>query len=242
MVYWVLSLGILLGQFAEADPCAAKIQIKKRVLAATEALYSIPSQNTECFESKNKFQQPIYVEYKKSISEKTNTEPYYLIKIQRDIFEKGMPKALPMFDLILNRDIGTIRDISVLEAFLMTEHLSLNGSKGEFGAFILKAKDSALKIYFVSNSEPSASFSKSIYTSLEKDLNEGYTLYAHLHNHPFNFNNPYGDIAGTTVPSPPDRNIYNDFKTKYGLKNAFLTNGFSTIAIPDSQFEYLPYD
>lgn len=153
-----------------------------------------------------------------------------------------MPIAVPMFDMILKSEIGSIRDVSVLEAFLMTEHLSLNGRKGEFAAMILKANDGSQKIYFTSSSEASASFSQKNYKDLAKDLSQGYTFYGHLHNHPFNFENPHGDIAGTTIPSPWDRRIYKDFKITYNLKNAFVTNGFSTIAIPNSQFEILPKD
>lgn len=242
LVLGIISGGVLSGQFADASPCPSKIKISKKVLSTSENLYSIPAQNTECLETKNKLHQPICTQFKKSISDKTNTEPFYLIKIQRAIFENGRPEALPIFDMILKGDIGTVRDINILEAFLMTEHLTLNGRKGEFGALILKAKDSSMKIYFSSNTEATAIFSDTIYASLEKDLSNGYTLYGHLHNHPFNFENPYGDIAGTTVPSAPDRSVYKDFKIKYGLKNAYVTNGFSTIAIPDSQFEHLPYD
>jgi len=242
VVYFILTLSMLLGQFAHANTCTSKVQITKKVMSSSERVYSISSSNAECFESKNKFNQAIYTQFKKTISEKTNTDPVYLIEIQKVIFAEKLPAAVPIFDLILNGSIGSIRDISVLEAFLMTEHLSLNGRKGEFAALILRAKDGAQKIYFTSGSEASASFSKKVYEKLANDLSEGYIFYGHLHNHPFNFDNPHGDIAGTTVPSPWDRKIYNDFKIVYGLKNAFVTNGFSTIAIPDSQFELLPKD
>lgn len=56
---------------------------------------------------------------------------------------------------------------------------------------------------------------------------------AHLHNHPFDFTNLYGDFGGNLVPSPPDVQSYLYFSPELAL----VTNGIDTIEIPRPQFQ-----
>ncbi len=245
MTYLLLAFNLLFNQstWAQTNPCdQSLIQIGKTNLTDSDIVFNIVSENLACFESQNTVLHPIYKEFKNFVSDRTNTEPLYLINLQRSLFVKHLPEFIPIFDFIIEGKIGTIREINALEAFLMTEQIRLNGSSGEFGAYILKAPSGNLKVYFSSHHEAAVPPNKDILRTIEKDLKAGYILMGHLHNHPFFFDNLSGDIAGTVVPSGPDRSYYKNLKNKYGLKHAYVTNGFSTIEIPESQFELLPED
>lgn len=85
MKRWILILSIFLGHFTQANPCSSKIQISKKILTNSERLYSIAAQNVECMDSKNKFHQAIYTQFRNTISKKQIQIPTISSKL-KDLF------------------------------------------------------------------------------------------------------------------------------------------------------------
>ena len=63
---------------------------------------------------------------------------------------------------------------------------------------------------------------------------EGWQLQAHLHNHPFVFDNPYGDI-GPIAPSGPDVGSYRSQRPR----QAWITDGREVLRLDRAEYEQL---
>lgn len=178
--------------------------------------------------------------YRSHVESQVDPEPYALLKRQRAIFEKyGMKNDLPAFDEIIERRRGKIAVVGCVESLLMAAHLSEVGTHyySEFGAFIL-TKGQALKIYFFSGREAATPDASRLNTLIERDrLEEGWSVLALLHNHPFGFGNSTGDIGGTTIPSAPDEGAFLYYEKLYGITEAWITNGFSTLKVSSREFK-----
>jgi hypothetical protein len=184
------------------------------------------------------------VEFRKEVRARTETDPVFLLKRQRAVFEKaGAEDYLPRFDLVLSQKLYPI---SLLEEMLLELHAELLGtplfgSYSEFGASLLVGPHGKLVIIFISNpSEAMVPASSQREAWLKKYLAKGYRFKVHIHNHPFNFSNP-ADIGGTPIPSGfstwGDVGVYVFEKKKFSLENAWITNGFHTLRIPARDFE-----
>lgn len=174
--------------------------------------------------------------FRNRVKHKTSIEPYYLIKKQYE-FYKDFPKDKKSYEKILSSKVGKIRPINCLEAYLMDAHLSQLSGKSEFQAYILSHSIEKNFLVIVNSIEKNyveedLRSRKALYNYLKK----GWRLYLHLHNHPFSFNNPYGDIAGTLVPSWPDISMYRELYRRYGLKTAIVTNGFHSLELSSEEF------
>jgi|GEM_PF-2553586 len=66
---------------------------------------------------------------------------------------------------------------------------------------------------------------------------EGWNLAAHLHNHPFEFNSPYGDL-GPIAPSAPDIGSYGNLDPAV----AWITNGMEVFEIERAGYLQLESD
>jgi hypothetical protein len=184
------------------------------------------------------------VEFREEVSSRTETDPVFLLKKQRAVFEKaGAKEYLPRFDLVLSQ---SLYPTSFLEEVLLELHAEilgtpLFGSYSEFGANILVGPRGELAIIFMSNSGDAAVPANSQReTLLKKYLADGYRFKIHIHNHPFNFTNPQ-DIGGTPIPSGLDQwgdvGAYLFEKKNFSLENAWITNGFSTLRIRAEDFQ-----
>lgn len=172
-----------------------------------------------------------------------DTDPYALLKRQQALFVRvGYTEFLPRFDLVIAKKI---HPISLLEQALLEFHSQvmkkpLFKSYSEFGANVL-VKDNKIAIVFTSNeSDAVVPDSKARQEALQKFLQQGYRYKFHIHNHPFNLDNPSGDIGGTTIPSGNqqfgDVGTYLYEAKNLGLENAWITNGFSSLHIPATEF------
>ena len=178
-----------------------------------------------------------------------NVDANYLIRRQAKIFaDGGQPKKV--FGNVLKRSNELIKPISCLEGFLMNffgerlkKPIFLNYS--EFGAFVLTARNGDTRIYFQVN--PQTAYlpaSPHLDQLIVQDIKKGYRLSFHLHNHPFNPGGPKQDIAGTPIPSGEgtgvgDFSAYARFKKDFGMQEARITNGFSTLRVPVKQIPSL---
>jgi hypothetical protein len=139
-----------------------------------------------------------------------------------------------------NKRVGRIKDINCLEALLYSTHLSLQGveKRTEFSAAIYKFSlfgEHFIKVILKSGPHP---FGPDITEDLAEEELE-IKPFAVMHNHPFVFDNNTGDIAGTLIPSgltPPatfedpehDLKHFRDLARSFGVKEAWITNGFHT--------------
>jgi hypothetical protein len=184
---------------------------------------------------------PLYKKFTGLIGARLDASPRGLIRRQRALFKKnGLSTA--KLDWALAHP-GRIRPMNKLQATLFLTHWrDENPQKREFQAFILR-RGGRLRVYYTQSDENSAwPKSASVKALLAQDLGAGWTLFAHLHNHPFFFENPSGDFAGTVVPSEPDAQMYRELAAAMRLERAWIVNGFDAIDIPVTEFPNIPSD
>jgi hypothetical protein len=175
------------------------------------------------------------------IRSRIDPDPYRLLRRQKELYSRhGFESEVPKFDLVLERQLGAISGLSRLDALLMSFHFDRYSPRApaEFLALILRKEDK-LKIHYVSSGDPFVSDEPSI----EKDLEDGWRLLIHLHNHLFFFDNPE-DIAGTVVPSGDptfgDVGTYRRWAKRLGYPfQVRITNGIDTWAAPSRELSRL---
>jgi len=140
--------------------------------------------------------------------------------------------------LIHSKAIGKIRPINFLEAQILDYQLSrypLLSHPTEFHAFILNNESSNLvRIYFAASDQPWPPKPIVILAAIKNDLNKGWTLNYHLHNHYEPKNNNY---IGILAPSTTDAQYFLFLSEEYNLKNALITNGLHTVEIKSKEFQ-----
>ena len=169
------------------------------------------------------------------------TDPILLLKRQRTLYARVIPQEVPRFDVLIDGRAGKIGEMSCLEATLLEEHLKFGFEKKretEFGAYVLDC-GSELRARFQTSDQAGVSTDRVVQALVVSDLAEGCVLRAHLHNHPFDFKNHYGDIAGTVIPSAPDMQTYRNLRATKSMQEARLTNGFSTLILQSAEFDEL---
>ncbi len=135
---------------------------------------------------------------------------------------------------IINGFEGKVTSMNCLESIVFREFLQANKnvkSKNEFLALGVQ-KGSQIVIMgeweVLKDSEngfSGTSESEELKSQRAKLLSEDWHLTAHYHNHPFNFENEWGDIGGGLAPSDTDLASYR----KLDPRLALITNGIETI-------------
>ncbi|MFS4461066.1 hypothetical protein [Bdellovibrio sp. HCB2-146] len=241
MVLLVVNFWIVVAQAATLQDLA-ETHFEKSEQGISISVYELKHQ-THFFAS-SPTPLSVIADFQKLVQERTPTDPYFLLRRQLDVFLKyGMPELQAKFQQALSQPLPAI---SYLEEMLFELHQEklkrpLFGSYSEFGAHILRDSNDTLVVIFVSN--PKDAMVPTIRTTtelLESYLAKGFQYYTFVHNHPFNFDNPE-DHGGTTIPSGNlnygDVSAFIMYRNKYGLQNAWITNGFNTIRIPAADFE-----
>lgn len=168
-----------------------------------------------------------------------------LLRRQRDRYVLAFGAAEGInYDLLISGMVGKILPLRCLDGLLL-EALnsihSLHTKQAEFFAWILESAvamgQKKTRILFQSSNHLYVSISDTLTTQMKQALSEGWLLKSNLHNHPFFFNNPVGDIAGTIMPSESDRATYINYAQKFGLLEACITNGFDTFQASIQEME-----
>ncbi|MDX6768985.1 MAG: hypothetical protein SF051_05595 [Elusimicrobiota bacterium] len=165
-----------------------------------------------------------------------DTDAYALLRRQLALYRRLRFDVADSIEMIVGGRVGRIRPMSCLEQLLFADHQARFPVQGytEFNAFVLK-KDGRLRAYSMSSGTndgvaPSVDL---IRARLDADRAQGWTVELNLHNHPFNFKNPTGDIGATLVPSGSlaggDVSALTRQFTSLGLAAAAITNGFDTV-------------
>ncbi|MBI3507680.1 MAG: hypothetical protein HY059_22830 [Proteobacteria bacterium] len=184
---------------------------------------------------------------------KADVDPVALIKRQREVYARA-GLSTRVFDWMLPAADRFLRPMNRIEGALFSAHHKRHGAAvKEFGAHILRKGD-RIRVYYTESTALNEAFSlhakrdKMTFPHWDlveglaaKDVREdGWTLYAHVHRHPFSFDNPYGDVSGTTIPSAADVDTYVGLAASLRLERAWITNGISSMDVPSSEFSRIP--
>lgn len=184
---------------------------------------------------------PLLAKFQRTIAARLSTNPQALLRRQRRLFRKrGV--STDTIDWVLAHP-RQVRPMNRLQAMLFLTHWrDEKPLKREFQAFVLR-RNGEFRVYYTQSDEASGwPHSPAVKALLARDLDDGWKLYAHLHNHPFYFDNPAGDIAGTTAPSAADVRMYRELAVTARLRGAWIVNGFDALELLASDFPRLPAD
>lgn len=134
---------------------------------------------------------------------------------------------------ILRGEVGEIQPIRCLELLPFEEFLKavdLRSFAGEMFASVLVKDGRAVLVgdFYKRDTEGGVVESPAALRERAKLLKQGWKLEHSLHNHPWVFNNPYGDLGGILGPSDPDVQGYRRERPAYGV----ITNGIESISMP----------
>lgn len=128
---------------------------------------------------------------------------------------------------------GTLRALNCLERLLFEAFFAVRDLRkhpDEFLALLLR-KDGAVAALADLYPDPSGvsgvGMSEALRAELERRRAAGWTLEAHLHNHPFRFARGYRDFGGNLAPSGPDLESYRALAPE----RALITNGLETVEL-----------
>ena len=143
--------------------------------------------------------------------------------------------------------VGTLRPIGCLEALLIdgqAARFPMATRPTEFHALLLHhaatgERPAQLRVYFAASGAPWPPKLDPIMAHVARDRADGWTVRAHLHNHPFYLDKRDADVAGANAPSLSDVQFYRWLRESLRLEGAWVTNGFTTVEIPARDFERL---
>jgi hypothetical protein len=191
---------------------------------------------------------PVVEDFHKDINAFTNTNQTVIRQNQLKLFLKHLKESDPgvqMMQIILSGKVGKTVKVRCLELLLLDLHLTRVGKNyyTEYGAYIF-TKQNKMRLIYKSSDDASVPQSEQQKVDVKSAYDEGYELLAHLHLHPFNMNNPSGDVGGAAWPSGAgeeygDMTVYTNAHKDYKLKQALVTNGFDTLILTPAEFTQL---
>lgn len=177
--------------------------------------------------------------FKRKVQERTKTDFKYLLERQKPFFKK-FAKDTERFNKALAKKVGRARQVSCLENFLLDNHLRTFSSETEFSAYVLTRFDSDQAIVIIYTQLKNGTVANApVMNLVEGYRKQGWNVESHIHNHPFFFKNPYGDIAGTILPSSADLDTYKQHGESLKMRSAIVTNGFETFVLYRNEFDRL---
>ena len=114
-----------------------------------------------------------------------NVDPIFLAKRQIEFFKK-INFRLDVYEQILEKEIGILRDLNTTEEYLLDRHFSVNDRKSEFCAFLLSLRQKEKVLVESQNTRGTVTCDKVFSRALELK-SQGWTVDSHFHNHPFLF-------------------------------------------------------
>lgn len=177
--------------------------------------------------------------FKRKVQERTKTDFKYLLERQKPIYKK-FPEQLERINKVLAKKVGRARQVSCLEHFLLDNHLRTFSAETEFSAYILTKFDSdQAQVVFYTQLKNGNVTDEPVRNLIEGYRKQGWNVESHIQNHPFFFKNPYGDIAGSILPSSDDIKSYQQQRENLKLRSAIVTNGFESFVLYRNEFDHL---
>lgn len=140
--------------------------------------------------------------------------------------------------LVKTKQAGRTVPIRFLEAQLLNYQLGrypLLSHPTEFHAFILQNDSlNRTRVYFASGDQRWPPQPIVILDTMVTDLQKGWKLRYHLHNH---YEPKMDQCLGILAPSLADAQYYKMLAEEYKLEKALITNGFHTVEIEATEFE-----
>lgn len=141
-------------------------------------------------------------------------------------------------ELVHQGYLGAIRPINFIEAEILNYQLSrfpLFSHPTELHGFIMHHDSLDLvRIYFGASDAPWPPKPKAIIPHLENALQNGWRLIQHLHNH---YNEKEGNYIGVMAPSLADAHYYKALRDRFQLREALITNGYTTVVLKAEEFD-----
>lgn len=168
--------------------------------------------------------------------DRADVDPIQLLKRQLKLFDRTSA-AYSAVEHFINGDFGRIARIGCVEAAMLDLHLQTHAPSTEFAAVIV-SKGSRWALHAMTFGElAGVSQSRAFNDWIDELILEGWQVEIHLHNHPFIF---FGDdLAGTIMASQADANVLKELRLRWGLKSAWITNGFHTAKFRYDEFAKL---
>lgn len=147
------------------------------------------------------------------------------------------------YDIIHYKGVGEVRPINYLEAQILNYQLDrypLFSHPTEFHGFIL-TNDSLdlVRVYYVASDAPWPPKPKPVVAAVEQDLQQGWTLGIHLHNH---YEPAEDGYLGTMAPSMSDAQYFKGLTNRFQVQVAHITNGFHTVVLlPETFAQFAAY-
>ena len=141
------------------------------------------------------------------------------------------------YDIIHYKEVGEVRPINYLEAQILNYQLDrypLFSHPTEFHGFIL-TNDSLdrVRVYYAASDAPWPPKPKPVVAAVEQDLQQGWELTIHLHNH---YEPAEDGYLGTMAPSMSDAQYFKGLSERFRGKAAHITNGFHTVVLPPETY------
>lgn len=140
--------------------------------------------------------------------------------------------------LVHNGTLGKIRKINYLEAQILNYQLKrfpLFSHPTEFHSFIAtNENEQKIRIYFCSSDTEWPPKPKILIAQLEKDMEKGWKLKYHLHNH---FCKKDKNYIGILAPSLADAQYFKMLAERFNLSKALITNGFHSVELDAAEFD-----
>lgn len=162
-------------------------------------------------------------------------------------FKASIQKSNEIIRKIINGEIGKLHRLNCIESIPFREYVRMPQRYffiSEFYTLILK-RENEIKIIsrFLNPKQISTDLgiapNKALIDELNILLSKNWKISHHLHNHPYFFDNPYGDFGGNLVPSKPDINI--SVEGNFPIPEFLITNGIDSISLKKEELEKLYY-
>lgn len=142
------------------------------------------------------------------------------------------------YNLIHQGFLGKIKPISFAEAQLLNFQISrypLLSHPTEFHGFILQNETTnKVRFYLGASDQPWPPKPAPIIEQVEKDLENGWKMKFHLHNH---YEPKEDNYLGVMAPSKADAHYFKALRGRFHLPEARITNGFTTVVMDSASFD-----
>lgn len=157
-------------------------------------------------------------------------------KLEKEIIEAAKDGDRKNALLVHTGTLGKIRKINFLEAQILNYQVSrfpMLSHPTEFHGFIANHKEEQkVRIYFCSSDRGWPPKPNILIDQLEKDMENGWELKYHLHNHYCDKDNNY---IGILAPSLADAQYFKMLVERFNLRKALITNGFHTVELDPNE-------